>query len=155
MPTTKLSEHFALSEFLVSQTAQRLGIDNTPSEAIVANLTKTAQMLEKVRTLLGDKMMTITSGYRCLKLNTAIGSAPSSAHVQGQAADFICPDFGSVKECVIKIAHDRGIEFDQLIREFDDGGHGWVHIAWRENPRRQVLIIDSAGTRYWDELMNL
>lgn len=152
---TKLTEHFALSEFLVSQTAQRLGIDNTPSPEIVKNLTKTAEMMEKVRTLLGDKVITITSGYRCPKLNTAIGSSMTSAHVQGQAADFICPDFGSVRECVIKIAHDKGIEFDQLIREFDDGGHGWVHIAWRNNPRRQVLIIDSAGTRYWDELMKL
>ena len=152
---TKLTDHFALSEFLVSQTAQRLGIDNTPSDEIIKNLTKTAEMLEKVRTLFGDKVITITSGYRCLKLNTAIGSSSNSAHVQGQAAAFIGPDFGSVRDCVIKIAHDKGIEFDQLIREFDDSGHGWVHIAWRDKPRRQVLIIDTAGTRYWNELMNL
>ena len=146
MPTAKLSEHFTLGEFITSQTAARYGIPNTPPANILENLKTTAAMLEKVRALLGDNPIYISSGYRSPDLNAAVGGASNSAHIFGQAADFTCPAAGNVRE-ICEAIERSDIQYDQLIREFDADGHGWVHIAWRDMPRRQALTIDGAGTR--------
>ena len=137
-----LSPHFTLAEFTVSDTAARKGIDNTPPDGVLPALRKTAQGLEAVRVRLGMAPITITSGYRCLALNRAIGSKDSSQHPLGQAADFICPRFGTPREIVAAL-RDSGIAFDQLIVEFDR----WVHISFADKPRHMVLEIDAKGTR--------
>lgn len=137
-----LSPHFTLAEFTVSDTAARKGIDNTPPDSVLPALRKTAQGLEAVRVRLGMAPITITSGFRCLALNRAIGSKDSSQHPLGQAADFICPRFGAPREIVAAL-RDSGIAFDQLIVEFER----WVHISFADKPRRMVLEIDAKGTR--------
>ena len=136
-----LSEHFGLDEFTASQTATRHSIDNTPSEKIVENLRMLAALLEQVRELLGGHSIRISSGYRCLELNRAIGSSDSSAHVRGWAADFTCPSFGSPIEVAKKIA-ESNLKFDQLIYE---GGTPekpiatWIHISCDPKNRRDIL----------------
>ena len=137
-----LSPHFTLAEFVISETAARAGIDNDPPLEIVAALKRTAQGLEAVRVRLGGAPITVTSGYRCPALNAAIGGAKDSQHMRGEAADFICPRFGSPTE-VATALRDSGIEYDQLIIEFGR----WVHISFSAAPRRQALIIDARGTR--------
>lgn len=137
----KLSEHFTLAELTASQSAARLGLDNTPPVAIVDALRKTAQLLEQVRALLG-KPIIVSSGYRAPQVNRAVGGAANSAHMLGCAADFACPAFGSPLEVCREIAQSD-IAYDQLIHEF----RAWVHIAWSPQPRRMVLTIDGAGTR--------
>jgi zinc D-Ala-D-Ala carboxypeptidase len=139
-----LSPHFELSEFTVSETAVRQGINNTPSAEIIEMLKKTAELMEQVRTLLGNKPIIITSGYRSLALNRAIGSSDTSQHVQGQAADFTCPGFGSPIQVCKAIDSAAGIPYDQLIHEFDS----WTHISWATSPRRMALTINNAGTNY-------
>lgn len=141
-----LSPHFALAEFAVSDTAARRGIDNTPPGHVIPALTRTALGLEAVRVRLGTAPITITSGYRSLPLNRLIGSRDSSQHVLGEAADFICPRFGTPKEIVAAL-RDSGIPFDQLILEFAGTGAGWVHVSFTDNPRRMALEIDGQGTR--------
>src|SRR3569833_46377 len=99
MDDHQLSPNFKLSEFLVSQTAARQGIQNVPSAAEVANLEKLClNVLEPVRTVLGGKPIFISSGFRCPALNKAVGGAPNSDHQLGQAADITCAGFGSVRD---------------------------------------------------------
>ena len=134
---TQLSKHFSLRELTRSQTASRRGIENTPSSTVVTNLRLLcAEILEPVRELLGVPLL-ITSGYRSAKLNKAIGStAPNSAHIFGNAADFEPMGMGLME------AFDRirrsGISFDQLIQEA--GPDGWIHIARANVPRGQVFL---------------
>lgn len=128
-----LSEHFSLDEFTASQTATRQGIKNTPSPAVVENLRMLAALLEQIRTLLGDRSIHISSGYRSLTLNRYIGSHDLSAHVRGYAADFTCPAFGKPIEVAKKIA-ESNLKFDQLIFEGT-----WVHISCDPQNRRQLL----------------
>lgn len=140
-----LTEHFTLAELTASETAARQGIDNTPSDVIIHNLTRTALLLEQVRTLLGAPVI-ISSGYRCPALNSAIGGAPRSAHMLGLAADFIAPAFGTPLE-VCQALSANGLQYDQLIHEFGR----WVHIGLREGePRRQDLTASRlmGGTTY-------
>jgi hypothetical protein len=128
----KLTQHFSLEELTFSSTAQRLGIDNTPSLETVARLTVCAMGLEKVRALLGVPMH-IDSGYRCPALNKAVGGVPNSAHVDGYAADFIAPDYGTPLQIARAIA-GSGIAFDQCIQEGT-----WVHVSFDPRARHQAL----------------
>lgn len=143
----QLTDHFSLEELTESQTAARRGIDNTPTPAILDNLTRVAQMLERVRTALGAKPILVSSGYRSPALNKAVGGASNSAHLNGLAADFTCPAFGSPQEICRKI-QTSGIPFDQCI--FEDT---WVHLglaAAGQKPRQQLLTarFGSGATTY-------
>lgn len=139
-----LSEHFTLEEFAFSQTAVRKGIDNSPmSQIVLAHLKGTAQRMEDVRNLL-SRPIRITSGYRTPELNRAIGGAKHSHHMDGWAADFICPSYGKPIDIVRAIA-ESDIQFDQLIQEGT-----WVHISFAPTMRREVLTAHfwPSGTTY-------
>jgi len=140
-----LSPHFTLEELTSSDLGSRHGIDNTPSQFEIENLTKLANKLEEVRKVL-EHPIYITSGYRCSLLNKLVGSKPTSSHVNGLAADIKCPAFGTPEMICRKLA-ESGIVFDQLILEFPtpEGG-GWVHIGIGSKWRRQVLTINNHGT---------
>ena len=129
-----LSEHFSLAEMVVSQTAARKGLDNTPGPGTVENLKALAATLEKVRAILGHPIH-ISSGYRSIAVNRAIGGVGTSAHCLGHACDFIAPGFGSPLEVCRAIAASD-LKFDQLIEEGT-----WVHLSVDPRMRRQVLTM--------------
>jgi zinc D-Ala-D-Ala carboxypeptidase len=140
----KLTPNFTLEELTSSETAVRLGLDNTPDETVKANLVRLARMLEEVRRVLGRPVM-VNSAYRSPAVNKAIGSKPTSQHCIGCAADIRVP--GLTPDDIVKAIIKTNIEYDQLIREFNS----WVHISipnkFADKPRKQVLIIDKTGTR--------
>ena len=127
-----LTEHFTLEELCYSEYATRRGIDNRPSDSVLSRLRVLADGLERVRAVLGVPI-NISSGYRCGPLNLAIGGAENSAHVKGNAADFIAPAFGNPRE-IATIISKSGIKFDQLIQE-----GRWVHISFDERMRNETL----------------
>ena len=138
----KLTDHFNLNEFTASQTATRHGINNTPSQVATERLRMLATTLEQVRSLLDNNSIRISSGYRCLALNRAIGSNDTSAHVLGYAVDFTCPAFGTPKEVANKIA-ESPIKFDQLI--YEGGNGGWIHLSIDPRNRRELLTATFKG----------
>jgi len=129
----RLSDHFTLDEFLRSQTAARMGRSIVPTDkqkaALRALVTNT---LQPVRDLLGVPIV-ITSGLRPEWLNSAIGGSPTSQHMEGKAADLV-PVGISVRDAATAIAVS-GIEYDQLILEFDE----WLHISWDHSCRCELL----------------
>lgn len=133
-----LSPHFTLDE--LTHTDHR-EIDNTPTQAEISNLQQLANFLEEVKTVLGGKPIMISSGFRCKALNDAVGSKDSSQHRVGCAADFRVP--GMTPDEVVRAVIASGIDYDQIIREFDR----WTHISVADKPRKQALIIDKSGTR--------
>lgn len=139
---TQLTQHFTLEEFIHSDTAIRLGIDNDPPLEVVAALKRTAQGMELVREYLNNSAIRVSSGYRCAALNAAVHGSIGSQHLLGEACDFTCPTQGTPRQLVERIRKSR-ILFDQLICEFNS----WVHISFSNHPRGQVLTIDRFGTR--------
>ena len=135
-----LTKHFTLAEATRSDTAARLGLSNAPPQGDLQTLTETAYQMERVRALLNDQPIRISSWYRNEQVNRAVGGVPNSAHRLGYAVDFTCPGFGSVTDVCRAIA-DSGIQFDQLIWEYGR----WVHISFDPRNRRQVLHIKQAG----------
>ena len=148
----KLSENFSLLELTKSQTAERKGIDNTPSPEHQENLKSLCTaILQPVRDHF-SKVVTISSGYRSPELCTAIGSKITSQHAKGQASDFEI--FGiSNKELADYI--DQNLDYDQLILEYwkgeDEPNSGWVHCSYTNgNNRKQYLRAykENGSTKY-------
>jgi putative chitinase len=139
-----LSEHFTLEE--LTHTDHR-DLDNTPNDAELANLTRLAEFLEEVKTVLGGKPVMVNSAFRSKAVNDAVGSKDTSQHRVGCAADIRIP--GMTPDEVVKAVIASGIGYDQIIREFDR----WTHISVpnheTDKPRRQALIIDKTGTRIY------
>jgi hypothetical protein len=137
-----LSEHFSLEE--LTHTDHR-EFDNTPNADELANLTRLAAFLEQVKVVLGNKPVMINSAFRCKQVNDAVGSKDTSQHRIGCAADLRIP--GMTPDEVVRAIIASGLDFDQVIREFDR----WTHISVPSHPtdkaRKQALIIDKAGTR--------
>jgi hypothetical protein len=136
-----LSAHFSIDELVRSDYAARHNIDNSPDAEVLSNLYMLAAGLERVRDVIGHPIH-VSSGYRCPKLNTAIGSKPSSQHLLGLAADFTCPGLGTPEDVVVAILERKQvIDYDQMILEYPGRG-GWVHISFSDSPRRQALVYD-------------
>ncbi len=142
----KLTENFFLEEFLMSDTATRLGIDNVPNKDQMANIVRIADQMQRVRRQLSGRVISITSGFRSPELNRAVGGSMNSYHMDGLAVDFVCRSYGSPLQVAGVIAACADIRFDQLIHEYGR----WVHIGFArpgELPRGEVLTIDRHGTR--------
>ena len=137
----KLSNNFSLNELIKSQTAERKGIDNTPSAEHQENLKSLCtHVLQPVRDHFGQ-VVSVSSGYRSPELCVAIGSKTTSQHAKGEAADFEI--FGvSNKELADWIHYN--LNYDQLILEYwkgeDDPNSGWVHCSYSENQKRRQYL---------------
>lgn len=70
-----LSPHFSAHEFVDHESGHRFG---PPAELV--------QVLERIRSLRPGPL-TIVSGHRCCGHNAAVGGAPESRHIHGDAAD--------------------------------------------------------------------
>lgn len=132
-----LSKNFTYSEFEQSETADKLGIDNKINKDLVRNNVKELvyHILQPLRDKL-DKPIHINSGYRCLKLNKAVGGAPTSQHVFGQAADIRVDGVEPFE--VARMIVDMGLPYDQL-GLYDT----FVHVSVSSRQRNQIFYNKS------------
>lgn len=139
----RLSKHFTLDEFIKSATATRLGIDNTPDEKVLNCIQALVDnVLEPLRVHYGRPII-ITSGYRCPKLNKAVGGSSTSQHAIGQAVDIrSVSDSREDNKELFDMILEMKLPFDQLINEF---GYDWVHVSFGPRNRRQVLKAEKSG----------
>ncbi|MGE0497043.1 MAG: D-Ala-D-Ala carboxypeptidase family metallohydrolase [Ramlibacter sp.] len=143
-----LTAHFTLAELTASAKARQLGLDNTPAPELLPRLILLAELLERIRATLGVPV-TVTSGYRCPRLNTAVGGVTSSDHTQGHAADIVAPGYGTphaVATLLAPLVSTLGI--GQLILEGIKGKQ-WVHVSTHtpERAANRVITITDAGVR--------
>lgn len=142
----RTTPNFWLSEFLQSDTAVRMGLDNTPLPTEMVNIRNLLiPGMQSVRDCLGEPVF-ITSGYRSPEVNRAVGGSVNSQHTRGLAADFKCHAFGSPRTiCKYIMQHSTNVRYDQLIQEGQ-----WVHISFAPNPRGEVLTahFSAGGTTY-------
>lgn len=131
------AKYFTLSELTHSATAERLGIANTPPPAARANLERLMTYLDSVRQAYGAPI-TISSGYRSPALNKAVGGAPTSQHLRGEAADLVTDDLTKLGNVIRRLG-----DFDQLIYEHIKG-RKWLHVSIAPTsrpPRGEVRYI--------------
>lgn len=149
----QLTPHFSLLEFTQSDTATRLGLDNTLPPELLSAAMATAEMMERIRAKLSqiaghDVPIRITSAYRCYALNRAVRSKDTSDHIRMQAVDWSAPSFGTPYEICKALAPliDR-IGIGQLIHERPAPGRLWVHTSSRMPDRaaNRVITITADG----------
>lgn len=139
---TPVTMHFTIEEMYASATAKRLGIDNKPSVQQMINLVYLcAYVLEPLRVAMNEPIK-IGSGFRCQKLNKAVGGVYNSQHMKGQAAD-LCIDGDMEKGRRWFNYIKNHLPFDQLIMEHNSKGTYWVHVSFVfpdfGKNRRQVI----------------
>jgi zinc D-Ala-D-Ala carboxypeptidase len=128
---TKVSEHLSLKEVTKSNTAQRRGIDNTPTVSHLVALKEVAENIFEPLRLHFGVPIGVSSGYRGKELNEAIGGSKRSQHCNGQALDLDADIYGSITNADIFYRIKNHLDFDQLIWEFGtDEEPNWVHVSY-------------------------
>ena len=136
-------KYFSIKELTASFKATQLGIKKEPTKEDLLNLESLVlNILDPLRAAWGGAIK-VTSGYRSVALNKAVGGSTTSAHRYGYAADIVPADgrISVFKVFVVKWLKDNAINFDQYIYEVGVGSE-WVHIGIKSpsgNQRRQFL----------------
>lgn len=141
-----LSPHFTLDELTHSDTAQREGIPNRPTESEIGSLRALClAILEPLRAA-AEGAIKVNSGYRGPKLNARIQGAAKSQHLTGEAADIQAPGITVMR--LFKTIVRLGLPFDQVIYEARNATSRWVHVSHRASGNRheiRVAKFDAAG----------
>lgn len=132
-----LTPHFTLDELTFSEVALRQGIHNEPDSGQISRLIRLCRdLLEPARFFLHVPLH-INSGFRSIDLNSAVGGTHTSAHMSGEAADFV-PVGLDLRTAFDILRLQPELPYDQLIIECN----AWIHIALAPvgaKPRRQAL----------------
>lgn len=126
--------NFKISELIQSDTAIKHNINNMPDINSLDNMLELiVYCIQPVRDKI-KKPMIITSGYRNAQVNKLVGGASNSQHTNGQAVDFKIS--GMTPSQIVDFIKNSGIEFDQLINEYDK----WVHISYNKGKNRKQIL---------------
>lgn len=150
-------KYFTIDEFTKSDTADVLGINNTPTQWQKDHIKELVEnLLDPLREDwgkyckqhgLGTAAIYITSGVRSESLNKAIGGSKTSAHYTGYAADLVpCnKQLAHFKKFCIDWLFDK--DFDQFISEDEEWNNRvprWIHIGYKNiagKQRRQFMYM--------------
>ena len=148
----KISKHVSFKESIKSNTATRLGIDNTPGDYELSNMELIAEkVFEPLRAWVGGPVK-INSFYRNKELNLAIGGSQQSQHCEGRAID-LDDTFRHKTNAEMYNYIKENLNFDQLIWEFGSSKNpDWVHVSYvsqAENRNRCLIAYkDNGKTKY-------
>ena len=135
-----LTKNFSLVELTKSQTAERKGIDNTPSTEHQENLKRLCEsILQRVRDHF-NRVVSVSRGYRSEELCLAIGSKITSQHAKGQAADF---EIYGLSNGELADWIRENLDYDQLILEYwtpESPNNGWIHCSFNSEGNRKEYL---------------
>lgn len=147
-----MAKYFVYSEFIKSETAKKLNIDNTPKEEYIQdNILEMMRVMDKIRERWTDycedncllhPQIIVNSGYRSDALNKAVKGSKTSAHKIGAACDFEAKN-GHNKE-LFEVAMEvlKDIPFEEIINEKD---YSWIHLALKSmngEQKREIIGYD-------------
>lgn len=151
----KLSKNLSLTEVTNSNTAKRKGISNQPTEEhLVALKTLAENIFQPIRDHFGCPIW-VSSGYRSVALNKAIGGSKTSQHCKGEALDLdMDGKEGPTNADIFHYIKDN-LPFDQLIWEFgSNNAPDWVHVSYSVSGKQRGQILkakrNSAGKTYYE-----
>ncbi len=132
-------KYFSIKELYRSETADRLKINNRPSKEIENNIVLFIEtVLDPIREDWGRAIM-VSSGYRCDRLNKAVGGAENSGHKYGFCADLqIVGDIRVFADFVYNWMVEHKMAWDEIIFE-KSGTKIWLHFCWIGKGGRQRM----------------
>ena len=128
----KLSKNFILQEFVETKT----GLNNQLTSDALSNIEFLVKnLLQPLRDAFG-KPIRITSGYRSVEVNKAVGGSKNSQHLKGKAVDIVSNDNKSLFDLI-----KNNFDFDQLIWEYGtDEQPAWVHVSLKKTGNRKQVM---------------
>ena len=125
------SKWFKFSDFVDSEKAGELGIENKPDDRAIKNIVTLMAFLDRMRDAWGGPII-VNSGFRCEELNRAVGGKQTSGHLSGYAADIRMPA-GGVKidvfyDWLMRWLASEKITYDECFLERGKKSI-WVHFA--------------------------
>ena len=146
-----IGRHFKLKHLIYSNTAKNNSINNFPG---IDNSPSQTEVIENLRSLMNVVVdpivdvypdLIITSGYRCMALNSSLGGSNTSQHVYGQAVDIQIPELSTAE--VYNYIYYQVTGWDQLIWEYPErGGSSWVHVSYSSRNRRKTTLASKSST---------
>ena len=140
-------KYFTIKEMCTSGSHPKLAEIPAAGTPIYNNLVKLINtVLDPIREKLGQPV-TVSSGYRPLALNNAVGGSKTSAHLKGLAADIHTGNNTSDNLKIVNVIFNLDLDFDQIIIEyptFNAKGEiiaaKWIHVGLSSiNNRKQLL----------------
>lgn len=122
-----VSPHFLLYEFLLSGTRSvfhnalnlNVFLFHPERDNIVKNITKLASVLDDIREDI-DQPISITSGFRCVSVNSHYKGAKNSLHLVGRAADL------KYSPLLYSAIMDHRSKFKEVILNISKG---YIHVS--------------------------
>ena len=135
-----ISKNFTLEELYRSETAERMGIDNVPKDKeVIENLRNLCfEVLQPLREHVNAPVI-INSGYRCQRLNEAVGGVKNIQHCGGEAADIRIASLEQGREWATWI--EDNCRFDQMLLERNKGGAVWLHVSCKRDAEKNRQIF--------------
>jgi len=144
-----ISKHLSLKEVTKSNTADRLGINNTPTTEHLISLKLVAKhIFEPIREHFNTPIG-ISSGYRSKALNEAVKGSKTSAHCRGEALDIDADIYGGITNAEIFNYIKDNLQFTQLIWEYGtDNEPNWLHVSYDPNNLKKQVLKAVKGKGY-------
>ena len=146
-----IGRHFKLKHLIYSNTAKNNSINNFPGVDNSPSQTEVVENLRSLMEIVVDPIvdtypdLIITSGYRCITLNSRLGGSNTSQHVFGQAVDIQIPGLSTAD--VYNYIYYQVTGWDQLIWEYPErGGSSWVHVSYSSRNRRKTTLASKSST---------
>ena len=146
-----IGRHFKLKHLIYSNTAKNNSINNFPGIDNSPSQTEVIEYLRSLMNVVVDPIvdiypdLIITSGYRCMALNSRLGGSNTSQHVFGQAVDIQIPGLSTAD--VYNYIYHEVTGWDQLIWEYPErGGSSWVHVSYSSRNRRKTTLASKSST---------
>lgn len=125
--------NFKLENYIKSDTADRLKIDNSADALSIKNLLYMHAVLTVIAYDITNVCFNVSSAYRCKLLNDAIQGAKNSAHLKGLACDLTPYEADDLRQLYLDIKNSN-LNYDQLIL-YDTH----IHISIDSRKRRMAF----------------
>jgi len=111
------------------------------AKKVMGRMYQLAGFAERIRAIIGQPLI-INSGFRCVKLNNAVGGSLTSQHLYAEAIDVRVA--GKSASEVFRILASSDLKYDQLILE-KAGNAQWVHVSI--GSKKEKLIYENGKYR--------
>ena len=141
----QITARLTLAEATSTNTANKFGIKNIPTEAQYARIKALAEnIIEPIYNQFTKPQIGFSSLFRCKALNEKVGGSPTSDHTAniGAAVDLHSNNTDVVTNAqLFQWAKDH-LNYDQIIWEFGNSKEpSWVHIGYRGAANRKMLLV--------------
>jgi len=141
----QITKYLTLAEATSSNTANKFGIKNIPTESQYARIKVMAEkVLDPIYDQFTKPQIGFSSLFRSKALNEKVGGSSTSDHTanKGAAVDLHSNNTDVLTNAQLFHWVKDNLEYDQMIWEFGNSKEpSWVHIGYRSTGNRNMILV--------------